>query len=337
MQLLSEIWKNLAKKTGGLLWVIAASTIMLFSLALLIVGHFLRTPPTVVFPSAMWFGDLAWGLGTLSLTGGIVAVFIRMLHSINFLEDALNRVMWSTEFLSKRNDIDDLWARLAVFRYRRFSNLHEKEQSEFFDRLTSAFRAVIGREEEQMIRDHRRIIDINWRDEANRIIQITERQTYKVIPSSTAKFTITTTISTGGKLKMRDYKVIKDDIFLKSVDIRQPIDLKREKLHDRVVTTYELSGASTYDIIRDRIVSWAVDNDPIFSVTSRHVCDGFTLEVNCKEKNIETRFRQNGIRKCFKDEMAEDQKKERPGDQRQTCTDTLLPGDGFSLYFQITS
>lgn len=334
MRLSTEVGKDLAKKTNTFKWLIAGLVIVVISILLFLAGFFIRTPSTVPFLSVTWFGDLAWELGKLGLAGGIVATFIRMFHSINFLEEALDKFMWSDIFLSKRNDIDDLWVKLTLFRYRRFSDLDEKERRAFLDKLNSALRSVVGREEEQTVRNHKRIIDIDWKDKELGLIQIHENQSYDIIPKNTDKFKIVTRVTTAGNMKVTDYNIIKDEIFLVSGSGQQKVDFSTKAVDDHIEITYELSGALVYKLKRERIVSWVLDKDPVLSVTSRHVCDGSVVEVNCTPKNLRTRFRENGIRKCFHDDMADAQKASRPGDQRQVCTEILLPGNGFSLYIE---
>lgn len=334
MQLWSEAGKDLARKTGAFFWTIAAMVILVICLALLAIGFSTKFPSEAGIFSEPGFKRLAWEVGALGFTGGIVAVFIRMFHSINFLEAALERIMWSDAFLAKRNDIDDLWFKLTLFKYRRLSSLEDKQQAQFVGRLTAALQGAVGREEEQIVRDHRRSIDIEWMDRQKDVIKVREYQTYDVIPRNTDRFTITTKVTTAGSLKVEEYNVLKDEIFLLAGDKRQQLELVRKICEDHIETTYELSGATLYKLRRERVVSWQLDRDPVLSVTSRHVCDGFSLEVNCNAQSLKTRFREIGARKCFRDDMNDEQKQARPGDQRQVCADTLLPGNGFSLFFQ---
>lgn len=331
MQLLTEAGKELAKKTGAVFWMIAAAAIFAIFVGLLAFGYKAPgQPPPAIFTED-WSRALAWEVGKLGITGGVVAVFIRMFHSINFLEAALERIMWSDPFLARRNDIDELWFKLTLFKYRQW-NLDDNEQSSFLSRLKTALQSAVG-EQDQIVRRHHRVIIISSFEERSGVINITEHQTYEVLVKNRKKFLITTRVSVAAGMDINEYKVTEDKIHLFLGGEWRDIKQAAKASDGSIETTYELSGETTYELKRVRKFSWPLDKDPVLSVTSRHICDGFDLEVRSLVPNLKTIFKENGIRKCFESRNLEGQA---PGDQRQICRDTLLPGNGFSLFFKRT-
>ncbi|MBB4170793.1 hypothetical protein [Rhizobium sp. BK538] len=332
MHFVTAMSKWVGRKAVQARWTIASIVLIVVSLLLFGFGFFTKTPSNVATGSSQWFGNLAWELGKLGLSGGVVATLLRMLNSISFFEEVW-KFAWSDSYLAKRNDIEDLWERLTAFRYLRFSNLHETEQREFLERLKGAIRQGMGHEENQFVRGMQRNIDIRWADEARGVVEVTERSTYEVVPRTNEPLTINTRVHVHGKLGINEYTVSKDEIRLLS-DNSRAIPLTSQTGPDHIETRYELSGAKSYRLQRERISSWKLDNDPVLTVTSRHVCDGHNLEVNCVSPNILTRFRENGINKIFIDDMSPSQRQNRPGDQRQLSSGILLPGNGFSIFIE---
>lgn len=323
----------LARETKTKKWLIIGTLLVALSFCALAVGYFLKGEPGAVVNRTQHWGGFLWEVGKIGLSGGLVAAFMKMFYSLNFLEVALENFMWTDKYLAKRNDTKDLWLRLSTFLYLRNQGDNSSKDEVFLARLRIALNHKMRNERNHFMRGLHRSIYIDWLDEVAGIITVTESQTFEVIAATDAEILLESRVRTFGSIPIEEYNIAEDEVILED-PVGKPLVPRRRQDREYWITEYTLCGSTSYKIRRNRRVSWSIFRDPILSLSATNIYDGLRLEVSCGRSNIKTIFREAPGTAPLKNLMDKKQMELRPGNQHRLLEGVWLPGDGCSLYIE---
>lgn len=282
-----------------------------------------------------WLALHAQKLGLVVLGSGLVGAFVRFLHTMQVMRRTLAEVMLEDRFLEMRNDLPAIWKRLTRRLFLPGMDLTNANVEGLLERISSAQERRLTYNKDFLIRQLARTIDVEWHDRKKCEIRTRDTLTFVILPFR-PKETINweSRFTPGNGMTLADY-ARHEEVSVVERGSGRTMTPKEWLDGDTYVKSFELGGGASYDIRKVVEKTFSLSDDPVVEIVSNHVIDGFSLDVNCDAVGVRCHFVEHGSQVGFKDHMDEQLKSRRPGDVRRICHDAMLPGDGFTLYFQV--
>lgn len=202
------------------------------------------------------------------------------------LSNKLEVLALSNEYLLKRSDLSDIWARVTMCKYeQRFPQLkdsiREKMENDLFHENNLSYYYKNFRTQ------------INYELVSDLIVKITEISNFTIVSNSIDTIIMDFWISTDDVLSSTEDKIYTKYIPEKCKMDGVLLDIKEVSNNNsdiyRIYKTYnaELKGKREYEIERSIEMTQNLENDRVFSFTSDRIIDGFTVKLNpCPKLNV---------------------------------------------------
>lgn len=202
------------------------------------------------------------------------------------LTNKLEVLALSDEYLLKRSDLKDIWARVTLCKYeQRFPQLkeaiREKMENDLFHENNLSYYYKNFRTQ------------INYELITDTIVKITEISNFTIVANSTDSILMDFWISTDDVTSSAEEKIYTKYIPEKckmngvGLDIKEVQNNKSSNLKFFKTYNAELKGKTDYEIERSIEMTQDLEKDRVFSFSSDRIIDGLTIKLNpCKNLNI---------------------------------------------------
>ena len=282
-------------------------------------------------------------LSILSFTAGVFTVTLKYFQYLKVFESEFNRIIdspkfenklekivssitFSEDFLSKQNDLSNIWKRVTLIKYK-------KEFPELYDKIEKNLKNELF--ENNSLNKYYKNVQISYEFELaedNKTIVVKEFTSLTIIRNSTEKFNwdffvsfardIEDEIKTETKILDENFtKVDGQNIDLKKCVITNQIDYEK---FTKKKFTYPLENKKEYHIERCFNFTQVIDDDRIVSFSSSNVVDDLTVRIKICDK-LQIVFEPVGNNHFNKENIFQD----------RICfvnRDVFLPGEKYKIF-----
>jgi hypothetical protein len=289
------------------------------------------------------FVEYLKNISLLSFTAGIFTVSLKYIQYLKVFENEFNRIIdspsfnhklrgtlsaitFSEEFLKNQNDINDIWKKVTLSKYKsEFPELYEKIKKNIVNELF----------QDNSLTKYYKNVQISYElklgDDYE--LKVKEYSSFTIIRNTTESFFWDFFVSFA-----RDFeKELSEETKLLTEDITKidgtEIDISKCKItneeeNDQFIIkrfSYELKGEKEYHIERCFEFSQDLQEDRIISFNTSHVVDDLTVYIK-KCENLEVVFEPVGRNKFYKNQMFSNER------VIYENRDIFLPGEKYKLF-----
>lgn len=255
--------------------------------------------------------------------------FNRIIDSPKFenkLEKIVSSITFSEDFLSKQNDLSNIWKRVTLIKYK-------KEFPELYDKIEKNIKNELF--ENNSLNKYYKNVQISYEFELgddNKTINVKEFTSLTIIRNTTEKFNWDFFVSFARNIddEVKTETKILDENFTK-VD-GQNIDLKKCVITNQVdyenftkkKFAYPLENKKEYHIERCFKFTQIIDDDRIVSFSSSNVVDDLTVRIKICD-NLQIVFEPVGNNHFNKENIFQDR-------MCYVNRDVFLPGEKYKIF-----
>lgn len=304
------------------LWLLVILT--LASITIIVISSILKTQ------NLEWL-QITSEFAKIILTAIFAGAILKILVLEGYFKRTLSELLYERRWLERLDEVErkTLWRRLTLLIYAPF--LNQQNLPELTEKLVSAVETNFDYTQKFYQASWNRQYVFEWESESNdKKLVMTEKFRTRLIPFNKLESVTWTTIRTAeAHLGLNNYEnTSKLKINGKDPD-KDSFTCKTEG--QKEITTYTLVGRDKYDIFRERLQKWDVDDDPGYLLEATTVINGGDIIITNHAKGLQVVVKEAGGLDLF--ETFDNPIVECDSQYSAAIRSILLPKQGFQLMF----
>lgn len=243
---------------------------------LLIVGLLFLAADLFNVSKTEWVDLLFGRVADVLLVGGILGFLVNASRFLGLFKQDLEEIIYGKGFVGTRKDLEDVWNNLSLLIFKeRFPQINK-------ELVASIKKAYLPDEDNIYYRDYSFTVQIEWEDESNKLVKVTETLSFDVISSTknNVPLVLDSVLIVPDKDKIGSCLSLSQ--FL--IDGNNVLPIEKKDYDDQTnvfhyTCSYDLKGKMSYEVVCKREKHYCLYDDCDISFYARHIIHGMQVKV----------------------------------------------------------